>query len=196
MRRQILRGAKQLRRALAVVGGNDADQGECPAVAEITYGVFQFTGTLIAPDKVLSAGHCSSLTGAAVSSPAAWPAPLVDVRIGDVRPGQGERVPVRSIAVHPDYGADHDRPLLRRRLQQLRRDDDGLCRLPGGRRRHLPGRLRRPALRARRRRRAARRRLDVLRRGLRPSGKPGVYARVADGELREWTRSQAPAGVN
>lgn len=26
--------------------------------------------------------------------------------------------------------------------------------------------------------------------------RPGVYARVADGELREWIRSQAPAGVN
>ena len=28
------------------------------------------------------------------------------------------------------------------------------------------------------------------------AGKPGVYARVADGPLREWIRSQAPAGVD
>jgi secreted trypsin-like serine protease len=27
-------------------------------------------------------------------------------------------------------------------------------------------------------------------------GKPGVYARVADAVLREWIRSNAPAGVN
>ena len=27
-------------------------------------------------------------------------------------------------------------------------------------------------------------------------GKPGVYARVADAPLREWIRSQAPAGVD
>ena len=28
------------------------------------------------------------------------------------------------------------------------------------------------------------------------AGKPGVYARVADTALREWIRSQAPAGVD
>jgi hypothetical protein len=28
------------------------------------------------------------------------------------------------------------------------------------------------------------------------AGKPGVYARVADDALREWIRSQAPAGVD
>jgi secreted trypsin-like serine protease len=27
-------------------------------------------------------------------------------------------------------------------------------------------------------------------------GKPGVYARVADAPLREWIRTQAPAGVD
>jgi secreted trypsin-like serine protease len=27
-------------------------------------------------------------------------------------------------------------------------------------------------------------------------GKPGVYARVADTTLREWIRSQVPAGVD
>ena len=41
-----------------------------------------------------------------------------------------------------------------------------------------------------------RRRRDELRRGLRAPGKPGVYARVADTPLREWIRSQAPAGVD
>ena len=40
------------------------------------------------------------------------------------------------------------------------------------------------------------RRRHELRRGLRAPGKPGVYARVADTPLREWIRSQAPAGVD
>jgi secreted trypsin-like serine protease len=88
--------------AQAVVGGRDASPGEYPAVAEITFGPFLCTGTLIAPDRVLSAGHCSSITGE-VASPIAWPAPLIDVRIGGVRSGEGERVPVSSATVHPNY---------------------------------------------------------------------------------------------
>jgi len=57
----------------AIVGGNNASQDEYPSVAKITFGLFSCTGTLIAPDTVLSAGHCSSVTGAAVASPAAYP---------------------------------------------------------------------------------------------------------------------------
>lgn len=87
----------------AVVGGQDADPGEYPSVAEITFGPFLCTGTLIAPDWVLSAGHCGSVTGAAVATPASWPAVLIDVRIGSVKPGEGERVPVRRVVMHPDY---------------------------------------------------------------------------------------------
>lgn len=241
----------------AVVGGNAADQGEYPAVAEITYGVFQCTGTLIAPDKVLSAGHCSSLTGAAVSSPAAWPAPLVDVRIGDVRPGQGERVPVRSIAVHPDYlltdgydvsvltlsGASTKAPVkvagagerdlwsagtpatiagfgvtseggdapdvLQEAQVPITTDpycegayssfdvttmvcagfpEGGVDTCQGDSGGPLFGRDAAGALRVVG--------STSFGEGCARAGKPGVYARVADGELREWIRSQAPAGVN
>ena len=57
----------------AVVGGTNAGPNEFPAVAEITFGAFLCTGTLIAPTTVLSAGHCGSVTGAAVASPASWP---------------------------------------------------------------------------------------------------------------------------
>jgi secreted trypsin-like serine protease len=88
----------------AVVGGRDAAPGAYPAVAEIRFGSsFLCTGTLIAPTWVLTAGHCSSITGAAVASPAAWPAPLIDVRIGSVTPGAGERAPVRRVIVQPNY---------------------------------------------------------------------------------------------
>ena len=88
----------------AVVGGQDAAQGAYPAVAEITFGKsFLCTGTLIAPTWVLTAGHCGSITGAAVATPAGWPAPLIDVRIGSVTPGEGELVPVRRVVVQPNY---------------------------------------------------------------------------------------------
>jgi secreted trypsin-like serine protease len=87
----------------AVVGGNDASAGEYPSVAEITFGPFLCTGTLIAPDVVLSAGHCSSITGAAVATPASWPAALIDVRIGGVTQSDGELRGVSSVTMHPDY---------------------------------------------------------------------------------------------
>ena len=91
----------------AVVGGRDAAPGAYPAVAEITFGSsFLCTGTLIAPKWVLTAGHCGSVTGAAVASPAAWPPQLIDVRIGSVTPGAGERVPVRRVIVNPNYLAN------------------------------------------------------------------------------------------
>src|SRR5688572_3352858 len=85
--------------SMAIVGGNDASPGEYPAVAQISYGVFLCTGTLITPDTVLTAGHCSSITGAAVSSPISWPAPLIDVRIGSHRDGDGERARVSKVTI-------------------------------------------------------------------------------------------------
>jgi secreted trypsin-like serine protease len=97
--------------SLAIVGGHDASPGEYPAVAEITFGdSFLCTGTLIAPTYVLTAGHCGSITGAAVASPAAWPTPLITVRIGSVTPGAGEQVPVKTVTVSPSYllGSGHD----------------------------------------------------------------------------------------
>ncbi len=89
--------------SMAIVGGNNAEPGEYSSVALITFGAFQCTGTLISPDTVLSAGHCGSVTGAAVASPAAWPAQLINVSIGGRQVDEGEDVPVRSVTVSPDY---------------------------------------------------------------------------------------------
>jgi trypsin len=87
----------------AVVGGTNAGPNEFPAAAEITFGPFLCTGTLISPTVVLSAGHCGSVTGAAVASPASWPPQLIDVRIGSNKPGQGESRPVQKVTLNPNY---------------------------------------------------------------------------------------------
>jgi secreted trypsin-like serine protease len=87
----------------AIVGGHEA--GPYPAVAEVTIAdAFLCTGTLIAPDWVLTAGHCGSITGGAgVASPAAWPAAAIDVRLGGHTSGSGEQVPVQQVVVEPSY---------------------------------------------------------------------------------------------
>jgi secreted trypsin-like serine protease len=87
----------------AVVGGSDASPGEYPAVAEITFGPFLCTGTLITPNWVLTAGHCSNITAGTVASPASWPPPLINVRVGGVTQDDGERLGVSRVVMHPDY---------------------------------------------------------------------------------------------
>ena len=55
------------------------------------------------------------VSGAAVGTPATWPAALIDVRIGSYKDGDGERVPVSSVVAHPNYNlsAGYDISLLR-----------------------------------------------------------------------------------
>jgi trypsin len=91
--------------SMAIVGGHDAAAGAFPSIAEVHLGKsFLCTGTLIAPNYVLTAGHCGSLTGGAgVGTPASWPPALIDVYIGSNKPGKGEKVPVASATVSPDY---------------------------------------------------------------------------------------------
>jgi len=243
--------------SMAIVGGGPAGSGEYPAVAEITFGPFLCTGTLIANNWVLSAGHCGSITGAAVASPASWPAALIDVRIGGVKSGQGERVPVQRVLLHPRYllTSGYDISLL----QLSRSSSSTPAKVAGAAERELwgPGTLETivgwgataeggdtpdtlqeaqvpvttdaycgdayddfdvqtmvcagdpqggvdtcqgdsggPMF--------GRTALGELRvvgatsfgEGCARAGRPGVYARVADAELREWIRSYAPGGVS
>jgi secreted trypsin-like serine protease len=93
--------------ASAIVGGHDAPAGAYPSVARITFGAsFLCTGTLIAPNYVLTAGHCGSMTGAAVASPASWPAALIAVKIGGDTASTGESRTVASATVNPNYLAN------------------------------------------------------------------------------------------
>jgi secreted trypsin-like serine protease len=93
----------------AIVGGSDAAPGEFPSVAEIQFGAsgiayFGCTGTLIDSTHVLSAGHCASITKAAlVSSPAAWPPEAITVWIGSNKAGEGEQATVSSVTIPPEY---------------------------------------------------------------------------------------------
>lgn len=93
--------------AQAIVGGKDATPGRYPAVANVVIaGAFGCTGTLIAPTWVLTAGHCSSITGGTgVGSPAGFLPQMIKVTLGtDRADGQGgEQPPVKRVVVEPNY---------------------------------------------------------------------------------------------
>jgi trypsin len=92
--------------AHAIVGGNDASEGEYPYVAYVSVNLaFACTGTLVDPTHVVTAGHCSSITGAATATPIGTPGALVDVYLNSTRAhiDGGEYHAVSKVDVHPDY---------------------------------------------------------------------------------------------
>jgi trypsin len=108
----------------AVVGGTPVPDGQLRYVANIAIGgAFGCTGTLIAPDWVMTAGHCGSLTGSltagAVPTPLGLPASSYDVKLGSVHAdGSGaEDHKVTQVVVDSDYivtnGSGNDVTLLK-----------------------------------------------------------------------------------
>ena len=101
--------------ASAIVGGQNAPAGKYTSVAKVTFGAFSCTGTLIAPTWVLTAGHCGSITGGTgYGVPAAWPAAMINVRIGGHNSASQTAASVKRAIVHPNYllGAGYDITLL------------------------------------------------------------------------------------
>jgi trypsin len=103
--------------AHAIVGGNDASPGEYPFVAHITIDrAASCTGTLVTPNHVVTAAHCTSVTpGGIVNVPLGQPGQLVELTIGAHKTptvyldagyngeSGGEEHVAKSVAVFPWY---------------------------------------------------------------------------------------------
>lgn len=92
--------------AHAIVGGTPVPEGKRGYVAYVVIdSLFACTGTLVSPTVVVTAGHCSSITGAAVATPIGQPGQAIQVTLGSVKRDDpaGEKHTPSEVVVHPDY---------------------------------------------------------------------------------------------
>ncbi|MDP9385803.1 MAG: trypsin-like serine protease [Actinomycetota bacterium] len=93
--------------AHAIVGGTDVPAGQRGYVAYIRIdSLFACTGTLISPTVVVTAGHCSSITGATPANvPIGQPGQAIEVTLGSVKRNDpaGEKHTPSEVIVHEDY---------------------------------------------------------------------------------------------
>ena len=90
-----------------IVGGADAPDGVYDAVANVSIAeAAGCTGTLIAPEWVLTAGHCGSATGATgLGTPIGFPPGAIEVTLGTTAANGsgGERIRADRVIPSPDY---------------------------------------------------------------------------------------------
>ncbi len=109
--------------AQAIVGGTDAPAGKYPSTANILIGapglgLFGCTGTLIAPEWVMSAGHCASVTGATPAPiPIGFAGAQFTVTVGGIKAdgSDAEKLTVDEVIIPTGYLAtqSNDVSLLR-----------------------------------------------------------------------------------